>query len=76
VAAPAGREEEREASRLIRWKLADRLAASAALSAVALIFLWPATVGDKVLSQADMLYMYPPWTACRPPDLSLPSNAW
>jgi hypothetical protein len=42
--------------------------------AVAVVFLGPATLGNKVLSQADLLYFFPPWSACRPTTLLRPSN--
>lgn len=49
-------------------------AAGAALGAAALLFLWPVTLGDRILSQADLLYFHPPWSVCRPADQQLPAN--
>src|SRR5262245_31681427 len=40
----------------------------------AVVFLGPAILGGKVLSQADTLYGFPPWATCRPPDLVRASN--
>src|SRR5262245_48842035 len=46
----------------------------AAFILVAVVFLGPAILGGKILSQADALYTFPPWAACRPPDLVRASN--
>lgn len=40
----------------------------------ATVFLGPAVLGNKVLSQADQLYFLPPWSVCRPADLLRPAN--
>src|SRR5713101_2482100 len=43
-------------------------------SLAAIIFLGPAVLGTKVLSQADVLYFFSPWSQCRPATLRQPSN--
>lgn len=46
------------------------------LSAVVLAaFFADAWVGGRVLSQADVLFMYPPWSALRPAGFVFPGNA-
>jgi len=39
-----------------------------------IIFFYPLLYG-RVLSQADVIYFFPPWTAVKPQDLLAPSNA-
>jgi hypothetical protein len=39
-----------------------------------IIFFYPLLYG-RILSQADVIYFFPPWTAVKPQDLSVPSNS-
>jgi hypothetical protein len=37
------------------------------------VFFYPLLYG-RILSQADVIYFFPPWSVLKPPDLSAPSN--
>ncbi len=41
---------------------------------MSLVFFWPLFQG-RILSQADVLHFFPPWTVQKPSDLVAPSNA-
>ncbi len=41
---------------------------------MSLVFFWPLFQG-RILSQADVVHFFPPWTLQKPPDLVAPSNA-
>lgn len=42
--------------------------------AAAAVFLGPTVLGTSILSQADAVYFFPPWSACRPAELARASN--
>src|SRR5215210_9604636 len=66
----------REAARALPASLRRRPALAAALlyAALAILFVSPALLPGKTLSNSDTLWFEPPWVSAKPAELKLPSN--
>ena len=59
----------------LRRRAGGPASAAALLYAVlAMLFVSPALVPGKTLSNSDTLWFEPPWVSAKPPELKLPSN--